>query len=114
MAKASYQGPTDRLEAYEALVASVEGVQREGAANPYTSRNGQMTSFLDQDGEVSIRLDAADRDTFIQRYGSRISVQYGRQMKEFVVVPADLLDQRDEIRPWFVRSWEWVGTLRPK
>ncbi len=114
MAKASYRGPRVRLELYEALVASVEGVQRKGAANPYTSRNGQMTSFLDRDGEVSIRLDEDDRQTFIARYGSRISMQYGRQMKEFVVVPADLLERQDELRPWFVRSWEWVGTLRPK
>jgi hypothetical protein len=72
-----------------------------------------MTSFLDRDGEVSIRLDVADRATFIKQYGSRTSVQYGRQMKEFVVVPADLLERQEELRPWFVRSWEWVGTLRP-
>jgi hypothetical protein len=35
-------------------------------------------------------------------------------MKEFVVVPQDMLEARDEIRDWFVRSWEWVGTLDPK
>ena len=40
MAKAKYQGPADRLALYDALVASVDGVERKGAANPYTSRNG--------------------------------------------------------------------------
>lgn len=114
MARAKYQGPADRLALYEALVASVEGVERKGAANPYTSRNGHMTSFLDKDGEVSIRLDTADRATFIEQYGSRISMQYGKQMKEFVVVPDDLLERQDELRPWFVRSWEWVGTHASK
>ena len=41
-------------------------------------------------------------------------MQYGKQMKEFVVVPDSLLERQHEIRPWFVRSWEWVGTLGPK
>lgn len=112
--KAKYGGPTDRLDLYEALVASVDGIERKGAANPYTSRNGHMTSFIDKEGSVSIRLDEADREVFIEQYGSRISQQYGKKMKEFVVVPDDLLERQDEMRPWFVRSWEWVGTLEPK
>lgn len=114
MAKAKYQGPADRLELYEELVASVEGVERKGAANPYTSRNGYMTSFIDKEGEVSIRLDKADREEFIEQYDSRISMQYGKNMPEFVLVPDSLLERKDELRPWFVRSWEWVGTLDPK
>ena len=114
MAKAQYGGPADRLKLYEALVSSAEGVERKGAANPYTSRNGHMTSFIDKAGEVSIRLEKAERETFIEEYGSRISMQYGKQMKDFVVVPDELLERQDELRPWFVRSWEWVGTLEPK
>lgn len=114
MAKAKYTGPADKLELYEDLVASVEGVERKGAANPYTSRNGYMTSFIDKEGEVSIRLDEEDRADFLEKYDSRISVQYGSQMKEFVVVPDDLLERQDEVRDWFARSWNWVGTLEPK
>ncbi len=114
MAKAKYLGPADRLGLYERLVASVAGVERKGAANPYTSRNGHMTSFIDKEGEVSIRLDQADREKFIERYGSHIAMQYGRQMRDFVVVPPSLLERQDELRPWFVLSWEWVGTLGPK
>lgn len=114
MAKAKYEGLADRLALYEGLVASIKGVERKGAANPYTSRNGHMTSFIDKEGEVSIRLDEVARERFIEQYGSRMSMQYGRQMKEFLVVPPSLLERQHEIRPWFVRSWEWVGTLAPK
>ena len=114
MAKAKYPGPADRLALYEKLVASVEDVKRKGAANPYTSRNGYMTSFIDKEGEVSIRLDKADRERFIAQHESRISTQYGKNMPAFVVVPDDLLEHQAELRPWFVRSWEWVGTLDPK
>lgn len=114
MAKARYTGPPEKLELYEALVASVEGVDRKGAANPYTSRNGHMTSFIDKEGEVSIRLDRADREEFMERYDTGLTVQFGSAMKEFVAVPDDLLERPDELRDWFVRSWEWVGTLKPK
>ena len=114
MAKARYQGPPDRLALYESLVASVEGVERKGAANPYTSRNGYMTSFIDKAGEVSLRLSKDDQAEFIDSYDSRIPVQYGKDMPDFAVVPDALLEQPDELRPWFVRSWEFVGTLEPK
>jgi len=114
MSKAKYQGPADRLTLYEELVASVEGVDRKGAANPYTSRNGYMTSFIDKAGEVSLRLCRADQAEFIESYDTRIPVQYGKNMPDFAVVPNDLLERQDELRPWFVRSWEFVGTLDPK
>ncbi len=114
MAKAKYQGPADRLALYQELVASVEDVERKGAANPYTSRNGYMTSFIDKEGEVSLRLSREDQQEFIGRYDSRIPVQYGKNMPDFAVVPNDLLERQDELRPWFVRSWEFVGTLEPK
>jgi hypothetical protein len=114
MAKAKYPGPPEKLELYEALASSVEGVERKGAANPYTSRNGHMTSFIDKEGEVSIRLDKSDREEFMEKYDARIAVQYGSEMKEFVVVPEDLLDRHADIREWFLRSWEWVGTKDPK
>lgn len=114
MAKAKYSGPPEKLERYAELVAGLEGVDLKGAANPYTSRNGHMTSFLDKTGAVSIRLDEESREDFIERYDTQLSVQYGSVMKEFVVVPDDLLDSDNEISAWFARSWEWVGTLEPK
>ena len=114
MAQAEYQGPADRLELYEELVASVEGVERKGAANPYTSRNGWMTSFIDKEGEVSIRLGKEEIEAFIDKYDSRTSFQYGREMKDFVVMPDEMLEDPDLARAWFIKSWEHAGTLKPK
>lgn len=113
MAQAKYSGPPERLEQYEELVATVSGLERKGAANPYTSRNGWMQSFLDKDGSLSIRLGKEDRETFLEKYDTDLAVQYGSVMKEFAVVPDRLLGT-DELRDWFVRSYEWVGTLEPK
>ncbi len=73
MSKAKYEGPAAKLERYEALLASVDGVERKGAANPYTSRNGHMTSFIDREGVVSIRLDKEDRDAFMEEYDTDLA-----------------------------------------
>ena len=114
MAKATYTGPPEKLDLYEVVVASVDGVERKGAASPYTSRTGHMTSFIDKEGVVSIRLDGDDREEFMEKYDTDLAVQHGSVMKEFVVVPDDLLGRPDELRDWFVRSWVWVGILEPK
>jgi hypothetical protein len=73
-----------------------------------------MTSFLDKAGGVSIRLNKEDREKFTAGYDTELAVQYGSVMKEFVVVPDDLHERPDELREWFLRSWQWVGTLEPK
>lgn len=112
--KAGYGGPADRLAAYETLVGRFAGVERKGAANPYTSRNGWMTSFLDVDGVLSLRLSPDDRAEFADTYETQTSVQYGKPMQEFLVVPDDLLEDVDELAPWFQRSLDWVATLKPK
>ena len=49
------------LAAYEQLVASVPGLERKGAAMPYTSVNGNMFSFLDKAGALSLRLPDHER-----------------------------------------------------
>lgn len=112
--KAAYPGPAKALTAYEAVVASVEGVERKGATTPYTSLNGWMTSFLDADGAVSLRLSSEDRVEFIAAFDARVSVQHGREMKHFVVVPDVVLNDTDLLTMWFQRSLAWVGSLKPK
>ncbi len=109
---ADYPGPPEALERYEALVATVPGVARKGAKNPYTSRNGHMFSFLDADGVVAIRLSDERWDAFCEAYESGPVEQYGKTMRGYVSVPADL--ELGELQPWFRESYEWIGTLPAK
>jgi hypothetical protein len=111
---ASYAGPPARLELYGRVVATVNAVERKGATMPYTSRNGHMFSFLDPTGSMALRLSADDRDTFLAKYGTTLAEQHGRVMQEYVVVPDDLLERTDELAEWFARSYEWIGSLKPK
>jgi hypothetical protein len=59
----AYAGPSEALEQFVAVVGrSASGSSVKGAANPYTSRNGHMFSFLDADGGMALRLsDGFDR-----------------------------------------------------
>jgi hypothetical protein len=102
------------LASYDALVATHPEVERKGKAMPYTSMNGNMFSFLTPDGVLALRLSADDREAFMDRYGASLVEQHGAVMKEYVAVPADLLGRLDELRPWFDRDCEYVGSLKPK
>jgi hypothetical protein len=105
--------PSARLEAYDRLVASQPSLERRGASLPYTSINGNMSSFVDGTG-VAIRLAATDRAAFIERFGARLHEAHGAVMKEFVTVPDALLDDLATLQPWFTKSRDHVASLRPK
>jgi len=105
--------PTAALAAYDRLVSTIPGVERKGAKMPYTSVNGNMTSFLD-DGVLAIRLSATDRERFVEQFGSAIHVSQGHVMKEYVTVPPSLLDDTVSLTPWFAASWSYGSGLKPK
>lgn len=111
---AKYTGPPEALELYEALVARFETVKRKGAANPYTSLNGHMFSFLDKEGTVALRFSDDDRSEFMEQYESGPSIQYGKTMNGYATVPAELLSNTDELENWFERSHDYIATLKPK
>ena len=110
-----YEGPPDALEAYTAVVeTSASDTEVKGAKNPYTSRNGHMTSFLDPTGTMAIRLSDEMTAEFRSAYESGDVKQYGATMRGYSSVPPELLDDTETLAGWFHRSFEWIGTLPPK
>ncbi len=110
-----YQGPPEALNLYARVAESSSGDSMlKGAKNPYTARNGHMFSFLDANGMMALRLPDDLREEFLARYDSGPVIQYGSVMRGYVSVPADLLERTDELRDWFDRSYDWIGTLKPK
>lgn len=107
----AYPGSLDDLEHYRGLVDRHSEAEVLGAKNPYTSRNGWMTSFLDPAGLICLRLDMADRDAVIAEGGAPVT-QYGKNMPDFAAVPADATG--DRLDALFAMSWHHVGTLTPK
>ena len=111
----NYQGPETALELYTAAVEASEvdsGVK--GAKNPYTSRNGHMFSFLDQEGGMAVRLSDELQEEFMADYDSGPVMQYGSVMRGYLSVPPVLLEDTDAVASWLNRSYEWIGTLPPK
>lgn len=102
------------LELYEKLVATNPAIERKGATMPYTSLNGHMFSFLTKAGTFALRLPEDACEAFIGKYKTKLCEQHGRVMKEYVEVPDALLRKTRELKRWFDRSVEYVGSLKPK
>jgi len=114
MAKAAPHAPAEKVELYEKLVATIPDLERKGAANPYTSINGNMFSQLLPSGRVSLRLSEAERESFIRKFKSRNTEQYGVVQKEYVEVPDELLANTKKAAKYFRLSYEYASSLKPK
>jgi hypothetical protein len=106
--------PADRLELYDRLIATVPGLERKGAAMPYTSLNGHMFSYLGKDGRLALRLPTAERQTFVDRFSTTLHEAYGIVQKEYVTVPDDLLTDTATLAPYLAASYAYVSGLKPK
>jgi TfoX/Sxy family transcriptional regulator of competence genes len=114
MNKTAAGAPADKVHLYEKLVATNPKVERKGAAFPYTSFNGHMFSVLTKTGTLALRLPAAEREAFLKKYKTKLSVQFGTVMKEYVEVPDSLLRNTRELKKFFDLSYTYVGSLKPK
>ena len=105
--------PVEKVEAYETLVATLPGVERKGADNPYTALNGNMFTLLHSpEGRLAIRLPEDEREKFLKRYKTNLFEAYGAVMKEYVAVPDGLLKKPKELQPYFAISYEYAKTLK--
>ena len=102
------------MELYEKLVRTNPKIERKGAANPYTSLNGHMFSYLNQFGLLALRLPKEERQKFLKKYKTTLFEAYGAVMKEYVTVPDSLLRNTKMLEPYFQMSYEYVQTLKPK
>ena len=102
------------LVLYEKVVAAMADIERKGDTMPYTSLNGHMFSVLHKDGSVALRLPAAERETFLNKYKTTLSSQYGTVQPEYVVVPDALLARTKELQRFFEISRAYVESLKPK
>lgn len=107
----AYPGSPADLERYAAVVDRHHRAELKGAKNPYTSVNGWMTSFLDPEGLICLRLGSDSRQDLLDAGGSAVR-QYGRNMPDFVALPPGADDTLADA--WFVRSWDHSAALDPK
>jgi hypothetical protein len=106
--------PADKLELYEKLIATNPEMKRKGAANPYTSLNGHMFTYLNPSGSLALRLPEEEREKFLKKYKTTLFEAYGTVMKEYVTVPDSLLKNTKELQKYLELSYRYIGTLKPK
>lgn len=105
---------TSQLALYDHLVSMTEAFKRKGKTVPYTSSNGYMFSLLNKEGQFGIRLPKDLREQFLAQYESGPLLSHGATMREYVLVPDDLLARPDELFPFLMAGFEYVNTLPPK
>jgi hypothetical protein len=98
---------------YAELVATIHEAELKGAKMPYTSMNGNMYSYLGENG-VALRLPPDAREEFLAKYQTTLYHAYGIVQKEYVTVPEVLLSRTDELEPYFRVSFDYARTLKPK
>jgi TfoX/Sxy family transcriptional regulator of competence genes len=105
---------SNKLAIYEKLVATNPSIERKGDTMPYTSLNGNMFSLLGKDGSLGFRLSKADREEFLAKYKSKLMEQYGAVMKEYVLIPDQVLNSAKDLKKYFDLSYAYAKTLKPK
>jgi hypothetical protein len=103
-----------RLDHFDRLIRTIPGLERKGAANPYTSLNGHMFSYLHPSGSMALRLPPGEREAFITRFQTALFHAYGIVQKEYVTVPDSLLEDTEALGPYFKLSYEFVARLKAK
>ena len=107
--------PQEQLALYSQLIDTHPDIELKGGQKlPYTSHNGNMFTFLTKDGKVGLRLGKAERKAFIEKHNTKLCMNYGAVMKEYVEVPDNLLAKTDELKPYLALSYAYVQTLKPK
>ncbi|MCB0481177.1 MAG: hypothetical protein KDC83_07075 [Flavobacteriales bacterium] len=105
---------SEALKKYEELVAHFPAIQRKGKANPYTSLNGHMFSFLDKEARLSLRFSDEGQKEFMEKHNAPLSIQYGSVMRGYAVVPLDLQKDIEALKPYFAQSVAFISSLKPK
>ncbi|MEO9484465.1 MAG: hypothetical protein ABJG47_13495 [Ekhidna sp.] len=106
--------PEDTLAHYDQLIEAVDGIEKKGKNNFYTSLNGHMFSFVAKEGYVAIRLPKEEKEVFEKEFGTKPAISYGAVMKEYVMIPDSLLKDTDKLKEYLIRSRQYIETLKPK
>ncbi|HWD86693.1 MAG TPA: hypothetical protein VG367_01115 [Mucilaginibacter sp.] len=104
----------EKIGLFTKLIETVPTVELKGDTIPYCSLNGHMYCYLSKEGLLALRLPAELRQQFLETYNTTLMTAYGIVQREYVVVPDDVLENIEELQPWFHNSHLHVGLLKPK
>jgi TfoX/Sxy family transcriptional regulator of competence genes len=110
-------GPAPRkaIEAFADVTRDLEGAEpRKMFGYNAAFVNGNLFASLHEVGMI-LRLPEPDRFTLLALDGAALfEPMPGRPMREYVVVPEQMLDDRRELRAWIERAFAYGSSLAPK
>ncbi|HEY6203780.1 MAG TPA: hypothetical protein VI056_12155 [Candidatus Limnocylindria bacterium] len=106
--------PAAKLALYDKLIATDPKIERKGATIPYTSANGKMFTYLSPTGDLRLRLPPDERESFMKKYKTKVVVQHGVVMKDFVAVPSELFARTGELKKYLAISRGFAEQLGTK
>ncbi|MEJ2485791.1 MAG: hypothetical protein P8Y68_08665 [Anaerolineales bacterium] len=104
----------EKLEIYDQLVAKCPRFERKGKTMPYTSANGHMFSLLNKAGQLGFRYSKDVQEKYIQEFSTTIFKSYGSEMRGYVLIPDQMLEDLDKLVELLNESYDYVMTLEPK
>lgn len=102
------------LEIYKEIIGFTEKSELKGKNMLYTSSNGYMYSLINAENELGFRLSKEDQKEFGNKYGDKPFHSHGAKMKDYVLIPKELMTDTKVLAAWLTRSHEYVNTLKPK
>ena len=104
------------LETFERIAPEGEGIEkRKMFGYPCRFMNGNMFMGVHGENSIILRLSEADRKEFLKlEEAQRFEPMPGRIMKEYVVFPSWMLENRVILDDWIKKSIFHVSSLPPK
>ena len=103
-----------KLKIFDNIVATCPDFERKGKSMIYCSANGYMFALLNKAAEIGVRLSKASQETFKKKYNTTEYKSYGAVMKDYVLIPDNLLSDSELMTSLFIESYNYFMTLNPK
>ncbi|HEX9578766.1 MAG TPA: TfoX/Sxy family protein [Myxococcales bacterium] len=103
------KSPAWLVQLFKALQPEVGGTPRQMFGYPCAFENGQLFTGLFADG-LFVRLGVGASVPG----GKPFAPMEGRPMKEYVVLPAEMLEDEDAVKSWMHRALEYARSLPAK
>jgi TfoX/Sxy family transcriptional regulator of competence genes len=100
------------IETFEKIIPSLPGIEkRKMFGYPVTFINGNM--FMGVHGNsIILRLPDSDREEFLKlKSAKQFEPMPGRPMKEYVVIPEWMFDDKPTLGEWINKSFEYTSGL---
>ncbi len=111
-----WKKPSEKMiEFFDSILPSNSKVERKKMfGRPVGFINGNMFMGLHND-RIVLRLAEKEREDFIREYNAEIfEPMPGRKMREYIVVPENLLTNISSLKTWCEKSYEYTSKLKPK